>query len=128
MPVTFRPGEDADVSAMAAIRAQQWGDKTFWTDRLTWYLRGEHSPQHALPERAAFVTVDEGKLVGFVAGHSRVDSVAEVKQKKSLRRWLAAEASRSFCSRRGSFCVLSARWRSNLCQAAGDWPAPVSLE
>ena len=31
MPVTLRPAEDADVSAMAAIRAQQWGDKTFWT-------------------------------------------------------------------------------------------------
>jgi hypothetical protein len=24
--------------------------------------------------------------------------------------------------------VLSARWRSNLCQTAGDWPALVSLE
>src|SRR3982074_1301006 len=54
MPGTLRPAEDADVSAMAAIRAQQWGDKTFWTDRITWYLRGE--------------------------------------AKKSLRRWLAAEA------------------------------------
>jgi GNAT superfamily N-acetyltransferase len=54
---------------MAAIRAQQWGDKAFWTDRITWYLRGEHWPQQALPERAAFVAVDDGKLVGFVAGH-----------------------------------------------------------
>ena len=59
------------------------GDKTFWTDRITWYLRGEHSPQQALPERAAFVAVDEGKLVGFVAGHSRVDSVAGVKQRRA---------------------------------------------
>ena len=83
MPVTLRPAEDADVSATAAIRTQQWGDKTFWTDRITWYLRGEHSPQQALPERAAFVAVDEGKLVGFVAGHSRVDSVAGVKQRRA---------------------------------------------
>jgi hypothetical protein len=43
MPVTLRPAEDADVTAMAAIRAQQWGDKTFWTDRITWYLLGEHN-------------------------------------------------------------------------------------
>jgi hypothetical protein len=83
MPATLRPAEDADVSATAAIRAQQWGDKSFLTDRITWYLRGEHSPQQALPERAAFVAVDEGKLVGFVAGHSRVDSVAGVKQRRA---------------------------------------------
>jgi GNAT superfamily N-acetyltransferase len=69
MPVTIRPAEDGDVSAMAAMRAQQWKDETFWTDRINWYLRGEHSPQQALPERAAFVAVDEAVLVGFVAGH-----------------------------------------------------------
>jgi GNAT superfamily N-acetyltransferase len=69
MPVKLRPAESGDISAMAAIRAQQWGDKTFWTDRITWYLRGEHSPQQALAARAVFVAVDEGKLVGFVAGH-----------------------------------------------------------
>ena len=57
MPVTFRPAEGADVSAMAAIRAQQWGDKTFWTDRITWYLRGEHSPQQALPESARLLSL-----------------------------------------------------------------------
>ena len=32
---------------------------------------------------AAFVAVDEGKLVGFVAGHSRVDSVAGVKRRRA---------------------------------------------
>src|SRR3981081_1653518 len=83
MPGTLRPAEDADVSATAAIRTQQWGAKAFWTDRITWYLRGEHSPQQALAGRAAFVAVDEGKLVGFVAGHSRVDSVAGVKQRRA---------------------------------------------
>jgi hypothetical protein len=92
MPVTLRPAEDADVSATAAIRTQQSGDKSFWTDRITWYLRGKHSPQQALPESAAFVAVDEGKLVGFVAGHSRVDSVAGVKQRRASADGSAAEA------------------------------------
>ena len=78
-----QPAEDADVSAMAAIRAQQWGDKTFLDGSDHLVLRGEHSPQQALPGRAAFVAVDEGKLVGFVAGHSRVDSVAGVKQRRA---------------------------------------------
>jgi hypothetical protein len=54
MPVTFRPAEGADVSAMAAIRAQQWGHKTFWTDRITWYLRGEHSPQQVYRRARGF--------------------------------------------------------------------------
>ena len=59
MPVTLRLAEDADVSATTAIRTQRWGDKTFWTDRITWYLRGEHSPRPALSERAAFVVDGE---------------------------------------------------------------------
>lgn len=69
MPVTLRPAEDGDISAMAGIRAQQWRDQGFWTDRIGRYLRGEHSPQHALSERAAFVVLSDDELVGFVAGH-----------------------------------------------------------
>lgn len=69
MPVTLRPAEERDFSAMAELRAQQWGGKTFWTDRIARYLSGEHSPQKALPERAVFVAIDECRLVGFVAGH-----------------------------------------------------------
>jgi hypothetical protein len=92
---------------MAAIPAQQWGDKTFWTDRITWYLRGEHSPQQALPERAAFVTVDEGKLVGFVAGHSRVHSVAGVKQRRaSADGWQQRLLDRSALGADPSACYL----------------------
>jgi predicted GNAT family acetyltransferase len=54
---------------MAAIRAQEWGTESFWTDRIGLYLSGEHSPPEALPARAAFVAMDGTKLVGFVAGH-----------------------------------------------------------
>jgi len=54
---------------MAAIRAREWETETFWTDRINLYLSGKHSPQQALPERAAFVALDGAELVGFVAGH-----------------------------------------------------------
>jgi hypothetical protein len=57
MPVTFRPAEGADVSAMAAIRAQQWGHKTFWTDRITWYLRGRTLATTGLPESARLLSL-----------------------------------------------------------------------
>jgi|SRR2546425_2224320 len=70
MPITIRPGELTDIPLMAAIRAQEWGTESFWTDRIGLYLSGEHSPQEALPARAAFVAMDGTKLVGFVAGTS----------------------------------------------------------
>lgn len=69
MPITIRPAEERDISVMAKLRAEEWGDKTFWTDRITRYMRGEHSPQQAFPERGIFVGVDQETMVGFVAGH-----------------------------------------------------------
>jgi GNAT superfamily N-acetyltransferase len=67
--MTIRPAEDSDIPLMARIRAQNWETESFWTDRICRYLRGEHSPQKALAGRAIFVAVEEGELVGFVAGH-----------------------------------------------------------
>jgi GNAT superfamily N-acetyltransferase len=52
---------------MARIRAQNWQTESFWIDRITRYLRGEHSPQKALAP--LFVAIDREELVGFVAGH-----------------------------------------------------------
>jgi GNAT superfamily N-acetyltransferase len=69
MPVAYRPVEDRDVGAMAVIRAKEWGTEAFWKTRIGLYLAGKHSPQQALPLRAAFVAVDDGVVVGFVAGH-----------------------------------------------------------
>jgi GNAT superfamily N-acetyltransferase len=69
MPITLRPVELFDIPLMAAIRAQEWGTETFWTARIGLYLSGEHSPQEALPARAAFAALDGAELVGFVAGH-----------------------------------------------------------
>lgn len=70
MPVTIRPVENLDIPLIANIRAQTWQTESFWKDRISRYLRGEHSPQKALPARAIFVAIEEeGELVGFVAGH-----------------------------------------------------------
>jgi GNAT superfamily N-acetyltransferase len=69
MLITIRPVEPADVIPMAAIRAREWETQAFWTGRIRSYLSGEHSPQQALPVRAAFVAFDAAELMGFVAGH-----------------------------------------------------------
>ena len=69
MDLTIRASEDDDISAMAAIRAQEWETEAFWKERIGRYMHGEHSPQKALAARAAFVAVREGVVAGFVAGH-----------------------------------------------------------
>jgi len=69
MAVTLRTAEETDVHLMAAIRALEWGTEAFWTDRISRYLKGQYSPQQALPERSVFVAIDGSDLVGFVAGH-----------------------------------------------------------
>jgi hypothetical protein len=69
MAVILRVVEEADVPSMAAIRALEWGTETFWADRISRYLSGQHSPQQALSARTAFVAIDGSDLVGFVAGH-----------------------------------------------------------
>lgn len=67
--MTIRPADDEDIPSMAHIRSQEWGDLAYWIDRMTAYKHGDRSPQHAFPERAIFVAVENGKVVGFVAGH-----------------------------------------------------------
>jgi ribosomal protein S18 acetylase RimI-like enzyme len=69
MPIRVRPVEDADIASMAVLRAREWETKAFWESRIGRYLRGEHSPQKALPARTAFVADDHGAVVGFVSGH-----------------------------------------------------------
>jgi|ERR1700733_5636342 len=69
MPIRVRRVEEADIVSMAAIRAQEWETEAFWKGRIERYLRGEHSPQKALPARTAFVAVDNGAVLGFVSGH-----------------------------------------------------------
>jgi len=69
MPIRVRPVENGDIATLAALRAEEWETEVFWEARIGRYLRGEHSPQQALPARAAFVAEDNGQIVGFVSGH-----------------------------------------------------------
>ncbi len=69
MRFDVRPMVSADVNAAAELRSQTWETVEFWRSRIPLYLSGEHSPRHALPPRAAFVAVDNGSIVGFIAGH-----------------------------------------------------------
>ncbi|GGG97168.1 GNAT family N-acetyltransferase [Silvibacterium dinghuense] len=69
MSIVLRMAEDADFPVMAELRAAAWGEREFWMERLIRYRLGQHSPQHALLERAIFVADDAGSVVGFVAGH-----------------------------------------------------------
>ena len=69
MPFSIRPAEPGDIPAMTALRAQEWETEPFWLPRIRRYLSGEHSPQHALSARAAFVAEEDGVVVGFVSGH-----------------------------------------------------------
>lgn len=69
MTLIIRPAEGYDVAGMATIRAQEWESQRYWEKRISGYLAGEHHPQQALPERAAFVAEKDDTIVGFVAGH-----------------------------------------------------------
>lgn len=69
MSIMIRSATFADIAAMAALRAETWGSEAYWKERIGLYLSGEHSPQQALAARAAFISVEEGTVTGFIAGH-----------------------------------------------------------
>jgi GNAT superfamily N-acetyltransferase len=69
-----------DVPSMASLR-----DKSGWSgganaERMTMYLSNEHHPQYALPQRIAFIAVEDEQLRGYVAGHltTRFDCQGEL--------------------------------------------------
>jgi len=69
MSVVFRPAQEENLDALAGIRAREWETEAYWKMRIGSYMAVEQSPQQALPPRAVFVAVDDGQVVGFVAGH-----------------------------------------------------------
>jgi ribosomal protein S18 acetylase RimI-like enzyme len=67
--MVFRPSDARDIAAMALIRAREWGDVEYWENRISGYLDGRLSPQHALAPHHCCIAAEEHELVGFVAGH-----------------------------------------------------------
>jgi GNAT superfamily N-acetyltransferase len=67
--VHYREGNKSDISAMARIRASEWGTEEYWIKRITGYIDCELHPQKALMPRIIFVAGQSGSLIGLVAGH-----------------------------------------------------------
>lgn len=67
--VHYREAADADVPAMAEIRAGDWGTEEYWRERISRYLAHESHPREALPIRVAFVGSQGDRIVGLIAGH-----------------------------------------------------------
>lgn len=115
MAVRLRLAEESDVPSMAAIRALEWGTEAFWKDRISRYLRGQHSPRQALAARTAFVATDGSHLAGFVAGHKtrrfgcdgELQWINVVKERRgqgvadllmtTMGAWFAAQHARRIC-------------------------------
>ncbi len=54
---------------MAEIRAADWGTEEYWRERILRYLAHQLHPREALRPRAAFLCLDDERVVGLVAGH-----------------------------------------------------------
>lgn len=65
----YRSAEPGDIAALARIRANEWGEPHYWESRIAGYLAGRLNPGQALPPRTCFVSLNEGTLIGFAAGH-----------------------------------------------------------
>lgn len=65
---------------MALIRHREWGAIEYWQHRISGYLEGSLSPQHALAPRQCYIASEERELVGFVSGHltRRYDCTGEL--------------------------------------------------
>ncbi|MFY9825734.1 MAG: GNAT family N-acetyltransferase [Thermoanaerobaculia bacterium] len=69
MSLEYRPATEADINAMAELRASDWGSVPYWQARIHGYWAGELHPHQALKPRALFVAMDGDVLAGFIAGH-----------------------------------------------------------
>jgi GNAT superfamily N-acetyltransferase len=67
--VLYRPATLLDVSAMAQLRSEHWGNAPDWERTVAAYLSGEHHPRQARLPRVAIIAEQDGEIIGFVAGH-----------------------------------------------------------
>jgi ribosomal protein S18 acetylase RimI-like enzyme len=67
--IQYREAKESDVAGMSKIRAENWGTEEYWNTRITGYLNSQHNPQLALSTRVIYIATDDGKVVGFIAGH-----------------------------------------------------------
>ncbi len=65
----YRRARRTDVSAMADIRAADWGTEEYWRVRMLRYLTYDLHPKDALRPRISYVCVNGESAVGLIAGH-----------------------------------------------------------
>jgi ribosomal protein S18 acetylase RimI-like enzyme len=69
MPMLYRQARPGDIPDMAEIRAADWGTEEYWRERITQYLTGKLHPKEALQPRVSFLALEDGRVVGLIAGH-----------------------------------------------------------
>ena len=103
--IEYREATDADVDALAAIRAAEWGDEKYWRERIRGYASGALNPQQALAPRVIYVAIEDAQIIGFIAGHltRRYDCQGEVE-------WLNVGAERRRGGVAAELLVVLAAW------------------
>jgi GNAT superfamily N-acetyltransferase len=67
--VHYRQAVNADIPAMARIRAADWETEEYWMRRVSGYVNCELHPRQALPPRIIYVATEADAVLGFIAGH-----------------------------------------------------------
>ena len=67
--IQYWEADKFDVSAMASIRAGEWGTEDYWRNRISGYMDCVLHPQQALIPRITYIASETGTAVGFIAGH-----------------------------------------------------------
>jgi ribosomal protein S18 acetylase RimI-like enzyme len=78
--ILYREAGEPDVDQLAHIRVIDRGSEQYWRERILGYMKGTLNPQQALAPRVVLVASQDGRIVGFIAGHLswRYDSEGEV--------------------------------------------------
>jgi ribosomal protein S18 acetylase RimI-like enzyme len=113
--VEYRQADLSDVASIAAIRAEDWGTRGYWVERVSGYMAGTHHPQKALRPRVIYIATQDGLVVGFIAGHLTtrygcdgelewVDVIPEFRRNgvasallRLLAAWFVAQGARRVC-------------------------------
>ena len=113
--MNIRLAEEKDIAALSVIRGIDTASVTHWLDRISGYYNGTHHPQQALAKRVIYVAEDDGRIVGFIAGHLTrrydcdgelqwIDIITDYRNKgiatmllQSLFNWFRAEHAKQIC-------------------------------
>jgi GNAT superfamily N-acetyltransferase len=67
--ISYREATTEDTSTLAKIRGTNVEEEQHWSDRIASYMSGHQNPQQALRPRIIYVAINDGMIIGFIAGH-----------------------------------------------------------